>query len=178
MNCTEVTEILERMIFEEVPADAEIGEHLDSCAACRRAYHDSLNARELMNLVRGSEPALMNPDENANAIMDAIMKRSRKTAVLLPFLQRLLAAASVACFLLLGYEQYQVVKKVSILELQFRGTKPDGLYAEPLRHASTLDISKAGISFAEIERLLNTGKSNNPLSMILIKKRLEKTKIK
>jgi hypothetical protein len=178
MNCVEVTETLDRMIFEEVLTDVEISEHLEGCAACRRAYLDTLKAREMMNLIRRSEPVLKNPDENAGAIMDAIRKQPRKKPVVLPLIKRLLAAAAVACFIILGYEQYQVVKKVSALEIQFRGTRPVGPYPDPFRHPSALDINKAGISFSEVERLLKSGKGTTPLSLFIIKKRLEKSKIK
>ncbi len=178
MNCIEVAGFLDRMVFEDLPADGEIREHIDGCASCSQAYYDALKAREVINLVRRSEPILMNPARNTDEIMAALIKRSAKTPVVLPFLQRLLAAATVACFLLLGYEQYQVVKKVSMLEMQFSGIRPDSRYADPLRHVSAMDINKAGISFSEIERLLKSEKGTTPLSLFFSKKRLEQIKIK
>ena len=157
MNCRDANEILERMIFEEVRADAGLRKHIDTCTACSQVYRDTLKARELMEMVRRSEPVPRNPGEITDNIMSAILKCPQKTPVVWLLFQRLLAAASVALFLLFGYEQYNVVKKVSALEMQFTVINADSRYSGPLRLASTFDISKAGVSFSEIERLLSAG---------------------
>ena len=178
MNCRDATELLDRMIFEEVPMDADLRQHIDNCSSCGQVYMDALKAREVMDLVRRSEPVFKNPGEITENIMSAIRQGSQKTRVVPLLLQRLLAAASVAIFLLFGYEQYGVIRKVSSLEMQFSEIKADSRYSDPLRLASAIDINKAGISFSEIERLLFTEKGTTPLSFSFIKKQLTQKNIK
>ena len=173
MNCRDANEILDRMIFEEVPEYADLRQHIVTCSACSKVYMDAMKSREVLELVRRLEPVLQHPDEVTDNIMAALLKPTQKTPVVPLLLQRLLAAASVALFLLFGYEQYHVVKKVSALELQFTETRADSRYSDPLRLASTIDINKAGISFSEIERLLSAEKGTVPLSFSIIKKRLD-----
>jgi len=96
MNCRNAIEILDRMIFEEVPADAGLRQHIDTCPSCSQAYKDVLKAREVMNLVRRLEPVLRDPDEITDNIMFAIQQDPKKTVVVPLFLQRLLAAADGA----------------------------------------------------------------------------------
>ncbi|MCX6244294.1 MAG: hypothetical protein NTU98_06260 [Bacteroidetes bacterium] len=176
MNCRDAIEILDRMIFEEVPADAGLRQHIDTCPSCSQAYRDALKAREVMDLVRRSEPVLRDPDEITDNIMSAIQQGLPKTVVVPMFLQRLLAAASVALFLLFGYEQYGVVSKVTALETTFSATRADSRFSDPQRLASAFDINRAGISFTEIGRLISTVKGTNPLSFSSIKKQMNQRK--
>jgi hypothetical protein len=67
----------------------------------------------------------------------------------------MLAAASVALFLLFGYEQYSVVSKVSVLEKQLSETTEDSKNPVLWRLTSSIDINKSGISFSEMEKLLS-----------------------
>jgi hypothetical protein len=178
MNCRDATELLDRMIFEEVPIDAHLRHHIDTCSDCSQVYSDALKAREVMVMVRSLEPVLRDPDEITDNIMSAIGQGSQKTIIVPLILQRMLAAASVAIFILFGYEQYGVVKKVSALEMQFSQIKADSCYSDPMRMASTLDINNAGISFSEIESLLSRDKGTTLLSFSYIKKRLNQRTIK
>jgi hypothetical protein len=172
MNCTDAIKILDRMIFEEIPADAGLMQHLSTCSSCSQAYTDALKAREVMNLLRRSEPLLRNPAELTVSIIEGLQKNPEKTFVVPLLLSRLLAAASVALFLAFGYEQYGIVQKISALEKQCAAIKSDSRYSDLLQQASTMNISEAGISFSELERLLSTEKGRNPLSVFIIKKRL------
>jgi len=178
MNCRDAIEHLDRMIFEEVPIDADLRQHIDTCSSCSQAYRDALKAREVMDLVRRLEPVLRDPDEITDNIMFAIQQGPQKTTFVPLFFQRLLAAASVTLFLLFGYEQYGVVKKVTALEIKFSETKADSRYSDPQRLASTFDINRAGISFSGIERLISTVKGTTPLSFSSFKKTLNQRKIK
>jgi hypothetical protein len=140
---------------------------------------DELKAREVIDLLRRSDPVLKNPEGLTEDIMAAIQQRSQRNQVFpLLLLQRLLAAASVAVLLLFGYEQYVVVEKVTTLETQFSVIKADPRYSDPLHMASAFDISKAGISISEIERLLSPEKGKATLSFSFIKKQLNLRTIK
>jgi hypothetical protein len=178
MNCTDAIEILDRMIFEEVPADVGLSQHIDTCPSCSQAYTDALKAREVMKLVRRSEPVLRDPDGLTGNIMAAIPDGQVKTFVVPLLLSRLLAAASIAIILVFGYEQYGVVKKISTLEKQFAEIKSDSRYSDLLQLASTININETGISLSEIERLLSTEKGRSSLCISCIKKRLDQRTIK
>ena len=178
MNCRNAIEQLDRMIFEEVPIDAGLRQHIDSCSSCSQAYRDALKVREVINLVRRLEPVLNDPDEITDNIMSAIQQGPQKTAFVPLFLQHFLAAASVALFLLFGYEQYGVVKKVTALEIKFSETKADSRYPDLQRLASTFDLNRAGISFSEIERLISMVNGTTPLSFSSFKKQMHQRNIK
>lgn len=178
MNCSDAKRILERMIFEEIQLNDELRQHLDTCSSCKLVYHDALKAREIMDKIRGSEPVLRDPGELTDNILSAIQQRPQRTPVVLIFLQRILAAAALAILLLFTYEQYGVVRKISELEKHFSEIKTDPGYSDPGRLTPTFDISNAGISFSEIQRILSTAKGNNPLSYSFIKKRLNQRNIK
>ena len=171
MNCSDLPVILDRMIFEDVPVDSGFMQHLHTCTSCSQAYAEALKAREVMNLVRSSEPVLHNPGELTGNIMAAIPDSPVKTFTVPLLLTRLLAAASVALFLLFGYEQYGIVIKISTLEKQCTEIKPDSRYSNLLHQASILNISEAGISFSELERLLHNRKGRNPLSALSTSKK-------
>lgn len=154
MNCRDATEILERMIFEEVAIDADLKQHIATCPSCGQAYRDALKAQEIMTVVRRSLPILENPDEITDNIMFAIQQGPQKTTFVPLLLQRLLTAASIALFVLFGYEQYGVVKKVDALETKFSETRMESRYSDPQRLALTFDINRAGISISGIRRLI------------------------
>ena len=158
MKCSEVSEILDRMIFEEVTADAAFSEHLETCPMCTRAYANALEARQVMNLLRRSEPLLSDPGGLTGNIMAAVGKDKVKTPVVPLLLVRLLAAASLALFLVFGYEQYGIVTNISALEKQCAAVKPGSRYPELRRLASAFDISEAGFPFPGVERLLRMEK--------------------
>ena len=177
MNCKDASEILDRMVFENIPMDAALGHHLDTCTSCSRVYREVLKARDFVDLVRRSEPLLANPDEITDNIMNAIRKPTqKKTPSSRLYLQRLLAAASVAACLLFGYEQYHVVIKVRALEAKFTEFRQNSRYSDPLRFASAVYLGKAGVSLSEIERRLTTGHgtTHHPFSCIV--KRLAQNK--
>jgi hypothetical protein len=140
MNCRDATELLERMVFEEVPMDKGLKQHIDTCPSCSQAYRDSLKAREVMTLIRGFEPSLSDPDAITDNIMFSIQKAPQRTAFGPVLLQRLLAAATIALFLMFGYEQYGVVKKVTELETKFSETRLESRYPDPQRLASNYNI--------------------------------------
>ncbi len=150
MNCRDANELLERMIFEEVPLDAGLKQHIAACPSCAQAFRDALKAREVMSVLRRSVPLLDNPDEITDNIMFAVQQGPEKTAFVPLLFQRLLAAASIALFVLFGYEQYEVVKKVSALETKLSETRIESRYSDPQRLAMTFDINRAGVSFSEI----------------------------
>ena len=159
MTCSEAIELMDRFIFEETPMDAGLREHLDTCPACSKAYIDALKAREMMASIRRSEPRLRDPDELTDSIMSAIREwpenQTIKSGKLIAInLQRFLAAASIALFLLFGYEQYGVVKKITALQKKIYETSADSPYSDPQVLASKIDINRAGISFSELERLI------------------------
>lgn len=174
MNCNEAIEILDRMIFEEVPENASLLQHLDTCPSCSRAYLDALKARGVMNLLRHSEPPLHDPDGLTGSIMASLPAGSAKTVNIPMFLTRLLAAASVVLFILFGYEQYGMVIKISALEKQCAEIKSDPRYSDFLQRRSTINISEAGISISEIEKLLTAETKRTPLTISFIKNQLDK----
>jgi hypothetical protein len=159
MNCNDATGHLDRMIFEKAPADPGLLQHIDTCSSCSQLYRDALKARKVMDLVRCLEPVLNDPDEFTENIMSAIGQEPQKTFFVPLFLQRTLAAASIAMFLLFGYEQYGVVKKVSAMEIQFSQIN-------------------AGISISDIERLLSTVNGKTALSYSYIRNQLNQRTIK
>ena len=165
MNCKDANELLERMIFEEVPEDAGFRQHIGSCPSCGRAYKEALEAREVMNRIRNMEPAPRDPEELTDSIMNAIQKIPPKTTVVPIFLSRLLAAASLGIFLLFGYEQYGVVSKIAALETKFAVTKQYSPYPGPRQMASAYNISRTGISFSELESILSGVKGKTGLSL-------------
>jgi len=175
MNCTDAIEILDRMIFEEVPEDAGFIQHVDTCPSCSQAYMDALKAREVVKLLRRSEPVLRDPGGLTGNIMAAVENGPATTFVVPVLLTRLLAAASVVLFLLFGYEQYGMVRKISALEKQCAEIKSDPRYCDLLQRMSAINISEAGISFSEIESLLSQGKRKTLLSTSSEKKQLDKT---
>jgi len=178
MNCKDAIELLDRMIFEEVPTDAGLRQHIDTCSSCNQAYRDALKAREVMELVRRLELVLKDPDEITDNIMFAIQHSPQRTVFVPLFLLRMLAAASVALVLLFGYEQYGVVKKVTALEIKFSETRADSRYSNPHRLASAFDINRAGISFSEIKRLISAVNGTTPLSFSSFKKQMNQRNIK
>jgi hypothetical protein len=178
MKCSDATELLDRMIFEEVAISDDLRQHIDACPGCSQLYSETLKARELMALARRMEPVLHNPGKLADDIMTAISGQSPKTVSVPLFLQRLLAAASVALLLVFGYEQSGVVRKVSALEMQFSQIKAGSSYPGPHQLASTIYIQNAGISFSEIEKFLSPGKGFSSRSSSNIQKRLHKRNIK
>jgi hypothetical protein len=178
MNCRDAIEILDRMIFEDVIISADLRQHLDACPSCKQACRDALKAREVMGLVRRSGPVLRSPDELTDNILSAIQQGPQKTAVVPLFFQRLLTAASVALFLLLGYEQYGVVSKLAALETKFTETREDSRYSDLQRLATAYDINRAGLSFSEIERLISTVNKTSALTFSSNKKQMNQRKIK
>jgi hypothetical protein len=141
----------------------------------REMRRKNLEARNLMDLLRQSEPVLKDPKGLTEAIMAEITPGAVHRQVPTIFLlQRLLAAASVALVLLFGYEQYVVVEKVSALEKQFSEIKSDPRYSYALYFGSSRNLSKAGISLPELEKLISTGKVRVPISFGIITKRITK----
>jgi hypothetical protein len=139
---------------------------------------DTLRSREVLDLVRRSEPALRNPEKMTHGIMAGIGKNRQKPPVVPLLLQRLLAAASVALVLLFGYEQYRVVEKVTALETHFTGITTVPRYTDQLQIASTIYISKAGIPLAEIERRFTAKKLTTMRYLSIINKHLAQRNIK
>ncbi|MCX6303588.1 MAG: hypothetical protein NT040_01340 [Bacteroidetes bacterium] len=178
MNCREATELIDRIIFEDVPENAGLQHHLDACQSCSQAFSDALKARGVMDMVRGLEPVLGDPDGLTDDIMSAIGQGPSKTAYFPLLLQRMLAAASVAIFLLFGYEQYVVVTKVSKLEMQFSQIKTDSHHSYPMLLASTIDFNNASISVSEIQRRLSTFSGTTPLAFSNIQQRINQRNIK
>jgi hypothetical protein len=178
MNCSDATELLDRLIFENAPVGSDLRQHFDTCSSCSQIYRNALQAQKVLNLARRMEPMLPAPDEFTERIMSAIVQRPPKTARVLPFLQHLLAAASIAIFLLLGYEQYHVVKKISSLEVQFSQIKPDMNYSNPLQLASGIYLNHTGISVPGMERHLSRKKGINPISFSYIQKRFNQQNLK
>jgi hypothetical protein len=158
MNCKDVNETLDRMIFEEIPGDAGLLQHLAMCPSCTRAYAEAIEARGVMNMVRRSEPLLGDSDGLTHDILDALPGRPAKTKAFSLVLARLLAAASVALVLVFGYEQYGIVKKIYALEKQCIGVENDSRYPDLRQLASSRNISQAGISLTGIERLISPGR--------------------
>jgi hypothetical protein len=155
MKCRDVTEILERMVFEEVPVDAGLKEHIASCPACSQSFMEALKTREVIGVIRRSVPELTDPDEITDSIMSSIQQDPGEKIFFPLVLQRMLAAASVALLLLFGYEQYGVVNKVTALETKFSETKLETRYSNPQRMASAFDINRAGISLSEIKSFIS-----------------------
>jgi hypothetical protein len=169
MKCRDVEKILERMVFEDVPVDAGLKEHIASCPVCSQAFMDALKAREVMGVIRRSVPEPRDLDEITDNIMYAIQQEPGGKAIIPLVLQRFLAAASVALLLLFGYEQYGVVRKVTALETKFSETRGESLYSNPQRLASALDINRAGISLSEIERFISPKNRARLLSLTSLK---------
>ena len=178
MNCREAMEQFDRILFEEVQIDAGLLKHIDSCASCSRAYTDALKAREALDLVRRLDPVLRNPDEVTENIMSAIRREPLIITFVPLIFQRLLAAASVALFLLFGYEQYGVVMKVSALEMKISQTTTNSNYSVPQQLASAFNINNAGISFSGIGKLISRVNETTRLSFSSSKKQINQREIK
>ncbi len=156
MNCKEATEILDRMIFEDIPADAALMQHLHACPSCSSAYADAVKAGRIMDLVRRTEPLLWDPGDLTSGILAMVTEKPVKTSVIPLYLTRLLAAASLTLVLVFGYEQYGLVEKILALEKQSSSVIKDSRYHNLRQLATTRNISQAGFSFAGIERLISS----------------------
>jgi len=167
MNCRDVDEFLERMIFEEVPFDDDIKQHISACPSCSQAYRNALKSREVLTLVRNSVPVPEDPDEISDNIMFTIEQDTKGKAIVPVTIQRLLAAASIALFVLFGYEQYGVVKKISTLETKVYETRIESGYTDPQHLAMTYDINRAGISLSGIRKLIYGGNETRTQSVSL-----------
>jgi hypothetical protein len=144
MNCREATDHMDRMIFDQAPADPGLMHHIETCSSCSKTYSDALKAMRMMEQARRYKPELNDPEGLTDDIMAATGRQTRKKVVVPVLWQRLLAAASVALVLVFGYEQYSVVDKVSTLEIQCSQVKAGWLTATPLQLASAIDINQAG----------------------------------
>jgi hypothetical protein len=172
MNCNDANEALERMMFEEVQIDSALTDHLGNCLSCNQVYKDTMKSKEVFELIRLSEPMLSDPVGFTDSILSALPPEKRKPTVVPLFFKQMLAASSVALFLLFGYEQYGVVSKVSALEKQFSVIREDSGNSNPWRLTSTIDINKAGISFSEMEKLFSGAKGNTSRFNLYSQKRL------
>lgn len=179
MNCKDVTEVLDRMVFEDVRPDENLLQHIESCPDCSEAYRRTLEARGILNFLRTTEPTLDEPEQVMENIMSSISHgipgRSGSTVFLL---QRLLAAASIAVFLLFGYEQAVVVSKIARLEATISNISADPRSSYPLRLYSAQDIMKAGISVSDIERLMPREKGRASMPFISLKNHFDLKTIK
>jgi hypothetical protein len=171
MNCNDVSEFLDRMIFEEVSAGDDLVKHIDACPDCSREYLDALKARAAVAMARGNNPELIAPIDLTDDIMQAVDRESGKTAVLSVYLAKLLAAASIALCMVFGYEQFEVVRKVSALEIQFSQAGSGFQYTGPARLAASLDIRNSGISLSKVEKVLAAGTGTRLASFMDIQKR-------
>jgi hypothetical protein len=169
MNCSNVAELLERMIFEEVPLDDGLKQHIASCPSCGREYRDAMKSREILTVIRNSAPVPENPEEITDNIISAIQHEPVKKAVVPLVLQRFLVAASIALFILFGYEQYGVVIKISALEKELSETRTESRYNDPQHLVMTCDISRAGISLSGIWRLISGEQETRLRSVSLFK---------
>lgn len=134
--------------------------------------------KEVIELIRDSEPVMKDPEGVAENIMAAIGQKPHRKIVPLYLLQRILAAASVALLLLFGAEQYMIVENVSRLELQLSKAGPGPRYPDPLQMVPAGGLVKAGLSASVINRLLSTRNIKAPVGLELIKKQLETNSIK
>jgi hypothetical protein len=161
MNCKSAVELMERMMFEEVQIDTNLRDHLETCPSCNQVYRDTLKSREVLELIRRSEPVLSKPVGFTDNIMSALPPEKWKSTMVPLYFKRMLAAASIALFLLFGYEQYGVVSKVSALEKKFSQISKDFDHQPQVHLLSGYTIQKAGISFSDIEKILSTEKGAN-----------------
>jgi len=175
MNCKDVNEILDRMIFEDIPEYPGLAGHLEQCDVCRLAYAETLEARRVMGLLKSSEPALRDRAGLTGRIMEAAAGRPQSRSLIPMYATRLLAAASVALVLVFGYEQYGIVKKIYALEKQCIGVAKDSRYPDLRQLASGRNISQAGISLTGIERLIS---SDRPEAGIKGKVKIQMSKFK
>ncbi len=154
MNCKEAAAVIDAAIFEEREPDEMFLLHLSGCPSCAREYSDALKAHDLMNLLRRSEPEPLGPDDIVAGTMAAVRRKPAGTFNVPEWLPRLLAAASVALFLLFGYEQYGVVSKIERLEKTIAVTGDEGKYPEFTGPDPATLLRNTSLSIAQAEALI------------------------
>lgn len=109
-----------------------------------------MKVKTVISVLQQNEPELKDPDGLTENILSAIAKDNSaevtgkvhnliKTPVLL-LVRRVLAAASVCIFLSFSYEQYIVMKKISVLEKQNTAISRSEPYKSALRLKQALKI--------------------------------------
>jgi hypothetical protein len=132
-----------------------------------------MEIKEVIGLLHDSEPVLKHPERVTGNILYAIQQEPHVKVTPLLFIQRILAAASVALLLLFGYEQYLIVAKVSRLEVQLSKAGPVPRCPDPLHMIPAAKLTSASFSASGINRLLSSRNVRAPFCFALIKNQLK-----
>ena len=127
MNCKTVREKIDQLVFEkndDLMKDVE--KHIQECSECRIYMQESLADAQRIEKIQKATPVPSDALDLTNSIMNSVenleqenfsTSSTKSTQLsLLPLLVRVLAAASVCLLLVLGVEQFAIVKKVRTLE--------------------------------------------------------------
>lgn len=130
----------------------------------------------LFAALRSKEPVLKDPEELTGNIMEAIRKKTEiRTVPVVPveksnrqltIILRLLAAASVCLFLILGYEQYVVIDKIGRLEGQNASISHNKKYKAAIKTNQVISLLK---SDPEILKHFKKMQEENPKRSNLLK---------
>jgi hypothetical protein len=133
-----------------------------------------MELKEVIGRIRDHQPVLKEPERVTESIMKAISKESQrgKSGTLL-FVQRLLAAASLALLLIFGSEQFVIVHKVSRLETQLSKAGPAPHYPDPFTLVSAGMITAPGT-----QRFFSAEKPRGPVFLRFIQKQLASNPLK
>jgi hypothetical protein len=131
MKCEKATEIIDRMVFESsIRTDPLLQSHIESCSSCKAYYDDSMNHSSIIRSLQKNEPVLQDANGLADIIMEAVSNVTSseqnpiKSSRAISMAVRLLAAATVSLFIVLGIEQYMVLDKIQTLESRLENTSP------------------------------------------------------
>ena len=161
MNCKQYQErIDEFLMMEGKQLTKEERIHIDSCESCNEYYNRVKETMTIINKVRVSEPQLDDPKELTDSIMSSISGIKQVDADksnTLVIITRILAAAVIALFITLGFEQYLVLKKIQKLETKLNDVP------NPVFTPITL-IQRAGV--IDIQAFLDNDDSKMNLSYL------------
>lgn len=104
-----------------VQPEGDVLSHLNGCRACLNYFESHQHAAGIVMRLKEQMPQLKQPEVLKSAILSNIgMKneKGRERIGSMHYLVRILAAASVALLIMLGIEQYTILRKVQHLEMQ------------------------------------------------------------
>jgi hypothetical protein len=129
-----------------------------------------MELKEVIGLIRDRQPVLKEPERVTESIMKAIRKEKQLgKSITFLFVQRLLAAASLALMLIFGSEQFVIVK----LETQLSKAAPAPHYPDPFTLVLAGRITTPGM-----QRFLSGGSPRVPIDLRFIQKQLTSNPLK
>lgn len=165
MNCKIVQERIDEVIYDkEAIINQDIQVHFNTCNSCNRYYLEAKKDSQLLSKLRNMEPVLTDPKGLTDSIMQSVVQdetRSKTKDSKYRLITRLLAAAVIALLITFGIEQYVVLDKIQMLEMELGKVQPShSISRNQIYNASLLDIDmltnnlKQEISFKKISTLI------------------------